>query len=258
MTTQRPTPLRIGGRVTPRRVNELVEARLLDITGDGVITVKRIGERAVIGLNLHKLWASLPKPPRAMRGVIKSASASTGLPSTITYTIGFHATTGDPALSFTNKTPWYRPVDTIEVVAAQVGSDCLVMSTRDENDKPDLDLVLCSELLVTEECDPARALSVLPTHIDDLLFDAYGKHLLTADGSLIIAEVDQMEADEVTAIESILTDDYGRPLRTNAGTLLMGEADVSEQYGAAIQQVACDAYGRTMQGNDGRVILLNS
>lgn len=257
MSTQRPTPLRTPGRITAGRVNEIVEARVLDITGDGLITVRRIGDRVQVGLNLHKLWASLPKPPRAMRGVIKAASASSGLPNTITYTIGFHATTGDPSLSYTGKTPWYRPADTIEVTAAQVGSDCLVISTRDEDDKPDLDLILCSELLITEECDPERAASVLPTHVEELMFDSYGRLLLTAEPDPIFGS-GVFELEEADALRAILIDAYGNPILDAFGRYTVGSVEANQQYVDAITRIATDAYGRTMLDNDGRPITLAS
>lgn len=255
MTTQKPTPLRIGGRVTSRRVNELVEARVLDIAGDGLITVSRVGERVTIGLNLHKLWASLPKPPRAMKGRIKARSAATGLPAAVTYDIGFDAGVGDPSLTFEDKTPWYRPVDAVEIAAAEVGSECLVIPGRDEDDKPTLDLILCSEQILTEACSVSLASSPLPTHAEALLFDAYGRLLLTTDQDPIYGPA-VTELEEANAIRAILIDAYGAPILDAYGRYTTGNADTLEAYVEAIRRIATDAYGNTMLDTNGSPITL--
>lgn len=255
MINPSPRPLSPGGRITAQRVNEIVDARIAAITGDGLIHVNRVGSSVTVALALQNLLPRIPKTKRLIKGVIVSSSVAQGQPQDVTYSVSVKEGWGDPDPVYEDKTPqirWLEPDAAALLIAAAEGSECILEAVEGGSD---YEIVVCNEHLFVEPCDPPLVAVQPPdTDLARIATDGAGAVTTDADGAVLVKPV--IGADNLPFMldTAIATDPAGRIATDAAGRVCLTAIATHANAGGIARRICTDAVGRIATDAIGRVV----
>jgi hypothetical protein len=221
--------------------------------GEDGIRVRFDGDTVVIGLTGRVEPNS--GSSRYIPGTIAGSSAAEGAPEDVTYSVTLRDGTsiGDPAGGLIPMCRTIHAPSTTAVVAAPIGSDC-VLELGDIDPGPptfrEVRIVVCEEYLKTRPCATPAARPFVGLDFAMILTDKRGLPLTDKRGALLLTK--QATSQDELAAGCLLTDKRGLPLTDKRGLPLLDKRAVATAE-AAWRTVITDKRGQVVTDRRGTI-----